>query len=61
MALLVSIALVVNGARFMGPEFTALRDAPDFAAASARVGRIALVDLGLFAIVFTCMILMRFL
>ena len=59
-ALVVAIALVVNGARNLGPSFTALKDAPDFAAGVARVQRFAQIDLALFLIVFTCMILMRF-
>lgn len=36
------------------------KDAPDLPAAVARVRRLALFDLGLFFVVFTCMILMRF-
>ncbi len=59
-ALLVSIALVVNGARNIGPASVAMKDAPDFAAAGARLQRFAQIDLVGFAIVFTCMILMRF-
>ena len=59
-ALLVSIALVVNGARNIGPASMAMKDAPDFAAAGARLQRFAQIDLVGFAIVFTCMILMRF-
>ena len=59
-ALLVSIGLIVNGARNIGPSTIALNDAPDFAAAGARYQRLALIDLGLFGIIFTCMVLMRF-
>lgn len=59
-ALVVSIGLVVNGARNIGPATTALKDAPDFAAAGARLQRFAQIDLVGFLIVFTCMILMRF-
>ena len=59
-ALVVSIALAVNGARNIGRATVALKDAPDFAAAGARLQRFAQIDLGGFAIVFTCMILMRF-
>jgi uncharacterized membrane protein len=59
-ALVVAIAIVVNGARNIGPATVALKDAPDFAAAGARLQRLAQIDLVLFAIVFTCMILMRF-
>lgn len=60
LALLVSIAIVVNGARFIGPLTKGLKDAPDFHAASARIQRLTFIDLGLFAVVFTCMVLMRF-
>lgn len=59
-ALVVSIGLVVNGARNVGPATTAFKDAPDFAAAGARLQRFAQIDLVGFAIVFTCMVLMRF-
>jgi uncharacterized membrane protein len=59
-ALVGAIALVVNGARYLGPATTALGDASDFAAAGARVQRIAMIDLAIFGIVFTCMVLMRF-
>jgi uncharacterized membrane protein len=59
-ALVVAVGIVVNGARNLGPSFTALKDAPDFAAASQRVQRFAQIDLVGFVIVFTCMILMRF-
>ena len=59
-ALVVAIGLVVNGARNIGPATVALKDAPDFAAAGARLQRLARLDLVGFAIVFTCMILMRF-
>ena len=59
-ALVVSIALIVNGARNIGAATVALKDAPDFAAGGARLQRFAQYDLVGFAIVFTCMILMRF-
>ena len=59
-ALLATLGLFYTGARYLGPGFTALREAPDYLAAAARVRRIAQIDLGLFFIVFTCMILMRF-
>jgi uncharacterized membrane protein len=59
-ALVVTIGLIVHGARFLGPATVALRDAPDFEKASARVRRLATADLAGFAVVFTCMILMRF-
>ncbi len=59
-ALAVSIGLIVNGARNLGPATTGLKDAADFAAASTRVQRLAQIDLAGFLIVFTCMVLMRF-
>ena len=59
-ALVVSVGLIVNGARNIGPSLKALTDAPDFPAAGARVQRYAQIDLVGFLIVFTCMILMRF-
>jgi uncharacterized membrane protein len=59
-ALVVSIGLVINGARNIGPATTGLKDTTDFAAASARLQRLGQIDLVAFAIVFTCMILMRF-
>jgi two-component system, cell cycle response regulator len=59
-ALVATVALVVNGARNIGPGFEALRDTPDFPAAAASLRRYSTIDLGLFLIVFTCMILMRF-
>ena len=59
-ALVVSIGLVVNGARNIGPSTVAMKDAPDLAVAAARLQRFAQIDLVGFAVVFTCMILMRF-
>ena len=59
-ALVTTIALFVTGARFIGPAFEGLKDAADYPAAVQRLRRISMIDLGLFAIVFTCMILMRF-
>lgn len=59
-ALAATLALFYTGARHIGPGFEGLRDAPDFPAAAARLRRIATFDLGLFAVIFTCMILMRF-
>ena len=59
-ALVVTIAITVNGARNLGPGFLALKDAPDFAAAAMKVRGFARIDLVLFAIAFSCMILMRF-
>ncbi len=59
-ALLATVALFVTGARYIGPGFEGLKDAPDLPAAVARLRRISMIDLGLFGIVFTCMIVMRF-
>ncbi len=59
-ALIVTIGLMVHGARFLGPAIEGLKDAPDLARAAARVRRLATADLAGFAVVFTCMILMRF-
>src|SRR5262245_30647226 len=59
-ALLATLALFANGARNIGPSFAALRDSPDFAAGFERVRNYVRVDLALFGLVFTCMILMRF-
>ncbi len=59
-ALVATVALVVTGARFLGPAFQGLEKAPDFPAAVQRLRVISTIDLGLFGIVFTCMILMRF-
>jgi uncharacterized membrane protein len=59
-ALVVSLLLVFNGARYLGPATTAMKDAADFAGAGARVQRLAQIDLAGFIVVFTCMILMRF-
>ena len=59
-ALVVAILLVFNGARYLGPATTAMKDAADFAGAGARVQRLAQIDLAGFMVVFTCMILMRF-
>ena len=59
-ALVVAIGLVVHGARSLGPAIEGLGDAPDYPKASARVRRLATADLAGFAVVFTCMILMRF-
>ena len=59
-ALVTTIALFVTGARFIGPLFEGLRDTPDYPASVRRLRRITTIDLGLFLVVFTCMILMRF-
>jgi uncharacterized membrane protein len=59
-ALFVTVALFYTGARYIGPGFVGLKDAPDLPAAIARLRRLAMIDLGLFLVVFTCMILMRF-
>jgi uncharacterized membrane protein len=59
-ALVTTVGIFVNGARNLGPTFVSLKDTPDFAAAGAKFRRYSTIDLGLFLIVFTCMILMRF-
>ena len=59
-ALLVTIALFITGARFLGPTFQRLATTDDVPAVAADLRRYATIDLGLFGVVFTCMILMRF-
>lgn len=59
-ALATTVAIFVNGARNLGPTFASLKDTPDLAAAGARFQRYSRIDIGLFLVVFTCMILMRF-
>jgi putative copper export protein len=59
-ALVVTVGLIVNGARNIGPLFSTLADTPDYPAAAARLVRLSQIDLVMFGIVFTCMILMRF-
>ena len=59
-ALIVTIGLLIHDARFLGPATEGLRDAPELAKAAARVRRLATANLAGFAVVFTCMILMRF-
>jgi putative copper export protein len=59
-ALVTTLALFYTGARYVGPGFAALSDAPDFRAAGARLQVFTRIDLGLFFVIFTCMILMRF-
>jgi uncharacterized membrane protein len=59
-ALVATIGLFYTGARYIGPSFVGLKDATDFPAAAARLRRLATFDLGLFAVIFTCMIFMRF-
>ena len=59
-ALLTTLGLLYTGARQIGPLTQGIKDAPDYAAAAARLRRISTIDLGLFFVVFTCMILMRF-
>lgn len=58
--LLGTLSLLFTGARWIGPGFAALRDAPDYAAAAVRLRNVSRIDLGIFFVVFTCMILMRF-
>ncbi len=59
-ALVGSLGLVFTGARYIGPILEGLRDTPDYPAAVQRLRTVSRIDLGLFAIVFTTMILMRF-
>jgi hypothetical protein len=60
-ALLFTLGLIFSGARYMGPALAGIKDAPDYRAAGERIRTISRIDLGLFGVVFTCMILMRFL
>jgi uncharacterized membrane protein len=60
-ALVTTLGLFFTGARFISPMFEGLKDAPDYRAAIERLRAVSRIDLGLFGIVFTCMILMRFL
>ena len=60
-ALVFTLGLIFSGARYMGPALEGIKDAPDYRAAGERIRTISRIDLGLFGIVFTCMILMRFL
>lgn len=59
-ALVGTLGLFYTGARYIGPGWEGLREAPDFHAAAARLRRVARIDLVIFFIVFTCMVLMRF-
>jgi uncharacterized membrane protein len=59
-ALVATVAIIANGAINIGPTFAGLKDTPDYAGSVARLRRLSAVDLALFGIVFTCMILMRF-
>jgi putative copper export protein len=59
-ALLGTVGLFYTGARYIGPIFAGLKDVDDYPASVARLRQISRIDLGLFFVVFTCMILMRF-
>lgn len=59
--LVFTLGLIYTGARYIGPQFEGLKDAPDYRAAVQRLRAVSRIDLGLFGVVFTCMILMRFL
>ncbi len=59
-ALQLSALLVVLLIVILGPSLKAFKDEPNFAAAGARLQRLTQIDLVLFLVVFTCMILMRF-
>jgi uncharacterized membrane protein len=60
-ALVFTLGLIFTGARYMGPLLEGIKDAPDYRATGERIRAISRIDLGLFGVVFTCMILMRFL
>jgi uncharacterized membrane protein len=59
-ALLTTLGLLYTGARHIGPLMEGIKDTSDYPAAAARIRRVTTIDLGLFFVVFTCMILMRF-
>jgi putative copper export protein len=59
-SLVATLGLVFTGARYVGPMFGGLKDADDYPAAVARLRRVSRIDLGIFFVVFTCMIRMRF-
>jgi uncharacterized membrane protein len=59
-ALIATIGLLYTGARHIGPIFEGLNTTKDYAADAARLRRVSAIDLGIFFVVFTCMILMRF-
>jgi len=58
-ALLTTLALFVTGARLVGPTVQSLPTTSDFGVTAARLRRFATIDMILFGVVFTCMILMR--
>ena len=60
-ALVFTLGLIFTGARYMGPLLERIKDAPDYRAMGERIRAVSRIDLGLFGVVFTCMILMRFL
>jgi uncharacterized membrane protein len=60
-ALVFTLGLIFTGARYMGPLLEGINESPDYRAAGERIRAVSRIDLGLFGIVFTCMILMRFL
>jgi hypothetical protein len=59
-AMVLTIAIIMNNARFIGPTFAGLKDAPDYRGSIERLQSLTRIDLALFTVVFTCMILMRF-
>ena len=59
-ALVATLGLLYTGARYIGPIFEGLKDTKDYAADAIRLRRVSQIDLGIFFVVFTCMILMRF-
>jgi uncharacterized membrane protein len=60
-ALVFTLGLIFTGARYMGPLLEGIKEAPDYRLAGERIRSVSRIDLGLFGVVFTCMILMRFL
>ena len=60
-ALVFTLGLIFTGARYMGPLLERIKDTPDYRATGERIRAVSRIDLGLFGVVFTCMILMRFL
>ena len=59
-ALVTTLGLFYTGARHIAPLFEGLRETDDYPRDVARLRRVSQIDLGLFFIVFTCMVLMRF-
>ena len=60
-ALLGTVALIANGARNIGPQFEGPQGRARLPRRGPRTRAFTRIDLGLFGVVLTCMILMRFL